>query len=130
MLFSLLKHCLNNDAALKASRSVYCFTTSVSHGVENYFPRLWGTGISDAIIAIFSFMSICQKTIIQLFSVSFCFFHSLKCSQTDVWQRSGHPILLLAKESKLCSGESIKSNILTIACVQAIGHSFCSGFSV
>ena len=27
----------------------YCFTTSVSHGVEYYFPRLWGTDISDAI---------------------------------------------------------------------------------
>ena len=31
---------------------VYCFTTSISHGVENYFPRLWGTGISDAIFYI------------------------------------------------------------------------------
>ena len=36
------------DTALKVSHSVYCFTT-ISHGVENYFPRLWGTGISDAI---------------------------------------------------------------------------------
>ena len=25
------------------------YTTSISHGVEKYFPRLWGTGISDAI---------------------------------------------------------------------------------
>ena len=52
MLFSLLKHhCDLNitDTALKVSRSLYCFTTSISHGVENYFPRLWGTGISDAI---------------------------------------------------------------------------------
>ena len=49
MLFSLLKHYLDIDTALKVSQSVYCFTTSVSHGVENYFPRLWGTGISDAI---------------------------------------------------------------------------------
>ena len=31
------------------SQSVYCFTTSISHGVEKCFPRLWGTGISDAI---------------------------------------------------------------------------------
>ena len=29
---------------------LYCFTSSISHGVENYFPRLWGTGISDAIL--------------------------------------------------------------------------------
>ena len=42
MLFSLLKHYLDTDTALKVSRSFYCFTTSVSHGVENYFPRLWG----------------------------------------------------------------------------------------
>ena len=49
MLFSLLKHYLDTDTALKVSRSVYCFSASISHGVENYFPRLWGTGISDAI---------------------------------------------------------------------------------
>ena len=52
MLFSLLKHYLElyiTDTALKVSRSLYCFTTSIFHGVENYFPRLWGTGISDAI---------------------------------------------------------------------------------
>ena len=47
MLFSLLKHYLDTDTPLKVSRSVYCFTTPISHGVENYFPRLWGTGISD-----------------------------------------------------------------------------------
>ena len=52
MLFSLLKHHFDlniTDTALKVSRSLYYFTTSISHGVENYFPRLWGTGISDAI---------------------------------------------------------------------------------
>ena len=42
MLFSLLKQYLDTDTALKVSQSVYCFTTSISHGVENYFPRLWG----------------------------------------------------------------------------------------
>ena len=52
MLFSLLKHYLDTDTALKVSQSVYCFTTSISHGVENYFPRLWGTGISDAIFFV------------------------------------------------------------------------------
>ena len=52
MLFSLPKHHLDlniTDTVLKVSRSLYCFTTSISHGVENYIPRLWGTGISDAI---------------------------------------------------------------------------------
>ena len=28
---------------------MHCFTISLSHGIENYFPWLWGTGISDAI---------------------------------------------------------------------------------
>ena len=41
-----------------------------------------------------------------------------------LWQRSGHPILLVAQESKLYSGESKTSTILTIAGVQAVGHSF------
>ena len=55
MLFSLLKHYLDGDTDLKVSQSVYCFTTSISHGVENYFPRLWGTGISDAIVNLITF---------------------------------------------------------------------------
>ena len=57
MLFSLLiiKHYLDlyiTDTALKVSRSLYCFTTPISHAVENYLPRLWGKGISDAIILL------------------------------------------------------------------------------
>ena len=47
MLFSLLKHYLDlyiTDTALKVSQSLYCFTTSISHGVENHFPDF-----SDAI---------------------------------------------------------------------------------
>ena len=53
MLFSLLKHYLDlyiSDTALKVFRSLYCFTTSICHGVENCYPRLWGTGISDSIL--------------------------------------------------------------------------------
>ena len=53
--FTLLKHYFDlyiTDTALKVSQSLYCFTTSISHGVENYFPRLWGMGISDAILLI------------------------------------------------------------------------------
>ena len=51
MLFFLLKYYLDlyiSDTALKVFQSLYCFTTSICHGVENYFPRLWGMGISDA----------------------------------------------------------------------------------
>ena len=29
------------DTALKVSQSLYFLTNSISHGVENYFPRLW-----------------------------------------------------------------------------------------
>ena len=50
--FNISLHCLElyvTDTALKVSRSLYCFTTSISHGVLNYFPNLWGTGISDTI---------------------------------------------------------------------------------
>ena len=38
--------------ALKVSRSLYQVTDSVSHGVVNYFPGLWGTCISDAVLSI------------------------------------------------------------------------------
>ena len=54
MLFSLFKHYLElyiTDTALNVSRSLYFFTTSIFHGVENYFPRLCGTDISDAVFA-------------------------------------------------------------------------------
>ena len=54
MIFSLLQHYLDlyiSDTALKISWSLYCFTTSICHGVKNYFPRRWGTGISDAILS-------------------------------------------------------------------------------
>ena len=54
MLFSLLKHYLDlyiSDTALKVFWSLYCFITSISHGVENYFPSLWHMGISDAIFS-------------------------------------------------------------------------------
>ena len=66
MLFSQLKHHFDlniTDTALKVSRSLYCFTTSISHGVENYFPRLWGTGISDAI-----FKTLIYATVIIIIS--------------------------------------------------------------
>ena len=38
----------------KISRSLYCFTASISRSFENYFPRLWGTGISDSVFEILS----------------------------------------------------------------------------
>ena len=44
-----MKNLYISDTALKVSQSLYGLTTSISHGIENYFPRLWGMGISDAI---------------------------------------------------------------------------------
>ena len=62
MLFSLLQHYLDTDTDLKVSQSVYFFIASTFHGVENYFPRLWGTGISDAIFFIKKIIAIDVKT--------------------------------------------------------------------
>ena len=64
MLFFLLKQHFDlniTDTALKVSRSLYCFTTSISHGVENYFPRLWGTDISDAIFSFWTAINVLHK---------------------------------------------------------------------
>ena len=55
-LFSLLKHYLElyiTDTALKVSRSLYFFTTSIFHDVENYFPRLWGPEASLMLFFVF-----------------------------------------------------------------------------
>ena len=68
MLFSLLKHYLHTDTTLKLSQSVYCFTTSISHDVEKYFPRLWGTGMSNAIfvfVATFFIFLFLTKTMLS-----------------------------------------------------------------
>ena len=56
------------------SQSVYFFTTSISHGVENYFPRLWGTAISDAIFNALKFMKSCTKShnLKSIASIAFC----------------------------------------------------------
>ena len=76
MLFSVLKRHLDlniTDTALKVSRSLYCFTTSIAHGVENYFPRLWGTGISDAIFKSSTFRSDTKHSkAYVLLTVSYC----------------------------------------------------------
>ena len=73
MLFSLLKHYLDlhiSDTALKVSRSLYCFATSICHGVENYFPRLWDMGIADAVFFYFmltAFVLVYLKFLLFLF---------------------------------------------------------------
>ena len=36
----------------EVSCSSYYYISSISHGVENYFPGVWGTGISDAIFKL------------------------------------------------------------------------------
>ena len=80
MLSSLLKHYLDTDTALKVSQSVYCFTTSISRGVENYFPRLCGTGISDDILS-YRFVNELEFVINRLCMTCSCvLFHELLCS--------------------------------------------------
>ena len=51
MLFCLFKHYLDTDTALKVSQSLYCFTTSISHDVENYSP---GCGVQASLILFYS----------------------------------------------------------------------------
>ena len=46
-----------NDTTLKVS-----FITFISHGIENYFPRVWGTDIPDA----FFFVQIYWDTLFLL----------------------------------------------------------------
>ena len=36
---------------------MYSLTLSISRGVENYFPRLWGMGISDVIFYRYNMVS-------------------------------------------------------------------------
>ena len=55
---------------------------------------------------------------------TFLFGFLLNFASGLLWKRYGHPILLVAQELKLCSGESKHQQILTIVCVQAGGHSF------
>ena len=44
--------------AVKVSWSFYCFISSISNGVKNCFPRLWGTGISDAIFSMMTLLDL------------------------------------------------------------------------
>ena len=53
---NIMSHCL------KVSWPLYSITFSLSHGVENYFPGLWGTGISDD-----SFVFLCKRTCSQMY---------------------------------------------------------------
>ena len=43
---------------VKVSWSFYCSISSISHGVKNCFPRLWGTGISDAIFSMMTLLDL------------------------------------------------------------------------
>ena len=85
MLFSLLKRHLDlkiTDTALKVSRSLYCFTTSISHGVENYFPSLCGTGISDAIFMLLQIFLI-TDLLFGFMHREFDLFHGSKYREID-----------------------------------------------
>ena len=62
MLFSLFQHYLVlhiTDNALKVSQSFYCFTTSVSHGVENSSP---GGGVRASLMLFYLIVYPCFST--------------------------------------------------------------------
>ena len=68
MLFCLLQHYLDlyiSDTTLKVYQYLYCFTTSMSYGVENYFPGLLGMGIFDAIFPLDVIISFTGITVIN-----------------------------------------------------------------
>ena len=82
MLFSLFKHYFEFyiiDTSLKVSWSLYCFTTSMSHGVADYFPRLLGTGISDAIFSLLINAVILLLNCLVLILYLYTHFLSLRC---------------------------------------------------
>ena len=54
------------DTALKVSRSLYCFTTSISHGLENYFPGLWGTGSLMLFLVICFLKIVADSAVIEI----------------------------------------------------------------
>ena len=89
MLFSLLKLYLDTDTALKVSYSVYCFTTSISHGVGNYFITLYCTGISDLFLPVslnpgpISFVIVFQKQGTQYFCNYVDLFSQSTCNDWD-----------------------------------------------
>ena len=82
MLFSLLEHYLEiyiTDTALKVSHSLYCFTTSISHGVENYFPRLRSTAslmlffdIGNGVVKLMSIEGWIMKILLYYYKYTYC----------------------------------------------------------
>ena len=117
---SKLRPCLSPSIVI--SKLLQCFCRS---SVYNYcIPENQGYyGSCTVIVGI----SICVRRdfrVFNLYSATFLFGFLLNLTNGLLWQRSGHPILLVAQELKLCCGESKISIMLTIARVQAIGHSF------
>ena len=82
MLFSLLKHYLElyiTDNALKVSPSLYCFTTSISHGVKIISP---GCGVRASLMLfplfsmIFSIIFLsARQDLMRLPLLEITFFH-------------------------------------------------------
>ena len=63
---------------------MHCFTTSISHGVEKYFPRLWGTGISDAIFYQTEVILSLHVWIVEVLVYWDCHMTGLLCGHTCV----------------------------------------------
>ena len=75
MLLSLLKHHLDHyitDTALKVLRSLYCFTTSISHHVQ-LFPQV--TGVWASLMLCFSNCRNVHTNSCVFFSLLSCLIH-------------------------------------------------------
>ena len=73
---------------------------------------------------------VCRDFLVFNLQATFLLGFLLNFASGLLWQRFGHHIVLVDQESKLGSGESKMSKILTIACVQAVVHSFLHLFYV
>ena len=111
MIFSLLKHYLDlyiSDIALKVFQSLYCFTTCICHGVENYFLRPWGTGISDAIFIFLVGLSVI----------------------TDCYCASGRTLLSPACGQKPWSGDYKTPSVRACVHVSVRSRCFCINLKI
>ena len=89
------------------------------HGVFHCFPEKRGYYGSRTVI-----VRVRRDFLVFNLQATFLLGFLLNFASGLLWQRSGHPIVLVGQESKLGSGESKMSNILTVACVQAVVHNF------
>ena len=75
-----------NDTALKVSQSFFIISLLLCViGVENYFRRLWGTGISDAIFCNLNiYKGLFFFLVMRLTKPTLTVTHPVSCDQRDL----------------------------------------------